>query len=99
MDREIPLREGAFLFAKTALSSPLDKRNARDKAKGLCITSERYIGELGARYLSTITREQDSPATVSHYDPLLGRSARGRDEGRATTSKPPPYLQAVLRPR
>ena len=25
----------------------LDKRNTRDKAKGLRITSERYIGELG----------------------------------------------------
>ena len=30
-----------------ALSPPLDKRNTRDKAKGLRITSERYIGELG----------------------------------------------------
>jgi len=29
------------------LFSPLDKRNTRDKAKGLRITSERYIGELG----------------------------------------------------
>ena len=26
---------------------PLNKRNTRDKAKGLRITSERYIGELG----------------------------------------------------
>ena len=38
------------------LFPPLDKRNTRDKAKGLCITSERYIGELGARYLSTLNR-------------------------------------------
>ncbi|WP_455075987.1 hypothetical protein, partial [Porphyromonas catoniae] len=29
------------------LFPPLDKRNTRDKAKGLRITSERYIGELG----------------------------------------------------
>ena len=28
---------------------PLDKRNTRDKATGLCISSERYIGELGVR--------------------------------------------------
>ena len=28
---------------------PLDKRNTRDKAKGLCIYSERYIVELGVR--------------------------------------------------
>ena len=27
----------------------LDKRNTRDKAKGLCISSERYIVELGVR--------------------------------------------------
>ena len=38
----------------------LDKRNTRDKAKGLCITSERYIGELGARCLSILKRGQDS---------------------------------------
>ena len=38
----------------------LDKRNTRDKAKGLCITSERHIGELDARCLSTLKRGQDS---------------------------------------
>ena len=38
----------------------LDKRNTRDKAKGLCITSERYIRELGARCLSTLKGGQDS---------------------------------------
>ena len=42
------------------LFPPLDKRNTRDKAKGLCITSERYIGELGVRSLSTLSRGQDS---------------------------------------
>jgi len=31
------------------LFPPLDKRNPRDKAKGLCISSERYIVELGVR--------------------------------------------------
>ena len=38
----------------------LDKRNTRDKAKGLRITSERPIGELGVRCLSTINGGQDS---------------------------------------
>jgi len=36
---------------------PLNKRNTRDKAKGLCITSERPIGELGVRCLSTLKME------------------------------------------
>ena len=31
------------------LFPPLDKRNPRDKAKDLCISSERYIVELGVR--------------------------------------------------
>ena len=34
----------------------LDKKNARDKAKGLRVASEGRIGELGARCLSTISR-------------------------------------------
>ena len=33
------------------LFPPLDKRNPRDKAKGLCISSERYIVEQGVRSL------------------------------------------------
>ena len=60
-DRGKPLREGAFFFTGMILSLPLDKRNTRDKAKGLCITSVRYIGELGVRCLSTIiNRGQNS---------------------------------------
>ena len=43
IDRRIPLREGAFFFARTMLFLPLNKRNTRDKAKGLRITSERHI--------------------------------------------------------
>ena len=39
---------------------PQDKRHTRDKAKGLRTTSERYIGELGVRHLSTINSGQDS---------------------------------------
>ena len=70
IDRRIPLREGAFFFTRTMLFPPLNKRNIRDKARSLCITSEGYIRELGARCLSTIHREQDSAATASY------RSAR-----------------------
>ena len=40
--------------------SPQDKRNTRDKAKGLRTTSERYIRELGVRYLTTLNSGQDS---------------------------------------
>ena len=70
IDRRIPLRGGAFFFTRRTLFPPQDKRNTRDKAKSLRIASERYIGELGARCLSTRHREQDSATTVSH------RSAR-----------------------
>ena len=44
-----PLREGAFFFMKMALFPPLDKRYICDKAKGLRISSEGYIGEWGVR--------------------------------------------------
>ena len=44
IDAEKPLQEGAFFFTRRTLFPPLDKRNTRDKAKGLCITSERSIG-------------------------------------------------------
>ena len=54
VDRRISLREGAFFFTRMTLFLPLNKRNTRDKAKGLCISSERYIVELGRRYLSTL---------------------------------------------
>ena len=60
IDRRIPLREGAFFFTRIALFPPLDKRNTRDKAKGVRISSERHIGELGVRCLSTRNRVQDS---------------------------------------
>ena len=38
------------------LFPPLDKRNTRDKAKGLCITSERHIGTLGVRCREALRR-------------------------------------------
>ncbi|KXB71121.1 hypothetical protein, partial [Porphyromonas somerae] len=54
IDTEKPLYESAFFFTRMTLSPLLDKRNTRDKAKGLCVTSERHIGELGVQYLSTL---------------------------------------------
>ncbi|KXB76471.1 hypothetical protein HMPREF3185_00397 [Porphyromonas somerae] len=54
IDRRKPLHEGAFSFTRRALFPPLDKRSISDKAKGLCISSERHIVELGRRYLSTL---------------------------------------------
>ena len=59
IDRRIPLREGAFFFTRRTLFPPLNKRNTRDGAKGLCIPSERCIGELGVQCLSIINRGQD----------------------------------------
>ena len=64
-DTEIPLREGAFFFTRTMLFPPRDKRDTRDKVKGLCISSERHIGELGARYLSTLNMRTGLAAAVS----------------------------------
>ena len=65
IDRGKSLREGAFFFTRTMLFPSLDKRNTRDKAKSLRIASERCIGELGVRCLSTLNRGQDSAATAS----------------------------------
>jgi len=52
IDRGKPLREGAFFFTRRILFPPLDKRNTCDKAKGLCISSERYIAGLGVTHSS-----------------------------------------------
>ena len=60
IDRGKPLREGAFFFTRTMLFPPQDKRNTRDEAKGLCISSEEHIGELGVQCLSTLNRGQES---------------------------------------
>ena len=76
IDRRIPLRESAFSFTRRMLFPPLDKRNTRDKAKGLCISSERHIEELGVRCLSTLNRGQDSAATVSNNYCFTPRSHR-----------------------
>ena len=60
VDREKPLRDGTFFFTRRTLFPPLNKRNICDKAKGLRITSERHIGELDVRCLSTLNRGQES---------------------------------------
>ena len=60
VDRRRLLRESAFCFTRRTLFPPMNKRNTRDKAKGLCVSSERHIGELGEQYLSTLNRGQDS---------------------------------------
>ena len=44
IDKGKLLWEGAFSFTRRTLFPPLDKKNTRDKAQGLRITSERYIG-------------------------------------------------------
>ena len=53
-----------FSFTRTMLIPPLNKRSTHDKAKGLRITSERHIGELGVRCLSALNSGQGSKATV-----------------------------------
>ena len=59
------------------LFSPLDKRNTRDKSKGLRITSERYIGELGypIRSHHGISLAQAAPLSLVR---LLQEVGRGR---------------------
>ena len=47
IDRGKPLREGAFFFTGTALFPSLNKKNTRDKVKGLRVASERHIAGLG----------------------------------------------------
>ena len=41
-----------FFFTRRTLFPPLDKKDTRDMAKGLRITSKRDVGELGVQYLS-----------------------------------------------
>ena len=42
---------------RRTLFPPLDKRNTRDKAKGVRISSAKHIGELGVRHLSPLNIE------------------------------------------
>ena len=65
VDRGKPLREGAFCSMGTALFPPLDKKNVCDKAKGLRVTSERYIVGLSVRCLSIIKQRARLCVAVS----------------------------------
>ena len=49
-----------FSSRERCFSLTQDKRNTRDEAKGLCISSEEHIGELGVQCLSTLNRGQES---------------------------------------
>ena len=96
IDTEKPLREGAFSFTRRTLFPSQDKRNICDKAQGLRVTSERCIGELDARCLSTLNGGQDSTATVSygygqHLSEKTKKPPRRRSAGR-------PY-NAIARPQ
>ena len=87
IDRGKPLREGTFFFTRRTLFPPLDKRNTRDKAKGLRVASERHIGELGVRYLSTLNRGQDS-RQQSH--------AEGMQKGEKREAPRPPFVREAV---
>ena len=71
VDRRISLREGAFFFTRMTLFLPLNKRNAHDKAKGLYISSERYIGMLDVRCLSTEKRHSHRMPKSEFYGNVL----------------------------
>ena len=81
-DRRIPLRGGAFFFARTALFPPLDKKNVCDKAKGLRVTSVRYIVGLSVRCLSIINRGRDLRQQSSYSGCFYGLVERGVSLGR-----------------
>ena len=76
IDRRIPLREGAFSFTRRTLFPPLDKRNTRDKAEDLRISSVRHIGELGVRYLSPLNIEDWILRQQSHSEGAQGGEKR-----------------------
>ena len=61
IDAEKTLREGAFFFTRRTLFPPLDKRNIRDKTKGLLgHFGEIYRWALDVRCLSIRNRGLDS---------------------------------------
>ena len=82
VDTEKSLREGAFLFTRIALFPPLDRRNVCDKAKGLRITSVRYIVGLSVRCLSIINRGRDLRQQSSYSGCFYGLVGRGVSLGR-----------------
>ena len=85
---EKPLREGAFFFTRRRLSPPLDKRNTRDKAEDLRISSVRHIGELGVRYLSSLNIEDRALRQQSHSEGVQGG-------GKREAPRPPSVREAV----
>ena len=88
IDRRIPLREGAFSFTRRTLFPPLDKRNTRDKAKALRITTEGHSGELGVRYLSSLNIEDRALRQQSHSEGVQGG-------GKREAPRPPSVREAV----
>ena len=64
----------------TALFPPLDKRNTRDKAKGLRVTSERYIVGLSVQCLSIINKGRDLRQQSSYSGCFYGLVERGAFE-------------------
>ena len=82
VDTEKSLREGAFFFTRTMLFPPLDKKNTRDKAKGLRITSVRYVVGLSVRCLSIINRGRDLRQQSSYSGCFYGLVERGVSFGR-----------------
>ena len=87
IDRRIPLREGAFSFTRRTLFPTLDKRNTRNKAKALRITTEGHSGELGVRYLSKLNRGQDS------RQQSLAEGAQGGEKREAPR---PPFVREAV---
>ena len=71
IDKEKTLCEGAFSFTRRTLFPPLDKKNTRDTAKGLYISSERYIGMLDVRCLSTEKRHSHRMPKSEFYGNVL----------------------------
>ena len=80
VDRGKALREGAFFFTIRTLSPPLDKRNTRDKAEGLCISPERCIRKLGVQCLSTLNIE-DRTRGNSRIQRVCGEERKEKPHG------------------
>ena len=68
VDREKPLREGAFFFTGTALFPPLDKRNTRDKVKGLLYHFGEVYRGVGL-HLPPVKRHSLRPVGAHHLRP------------------------------
>ena len=61
----------------------LDKRNTRNKVEGLCVTSERHIGELGADALA----ESIADRTRGNSLFPLNRSEAASSNSRPSTTR------------